>query len=625
MACEVFVVDNNSVDGSAEMVRKRFPEVILIENKFNAGFSKANNQALASATGKYVLLLNPDTVVEEDTFSKCAAFMDTHPDAGGLGVRMLDGKGSFLPESKRGLPTPWVAFCKIFGLSALFPKSQLFARYHLSYLNEHQTHTVEILSGAFMWMRSEALEKTGFLDETFFMYGEDIDLSYRLLMAGYKNYYYPETRIIHYKGESTKRTSVNYVFVFYKAMAIFARKHFGTRNAGVLEAIIRLAIYLRAGMAVGIRLLQASVLPLTDAALIYVGMYFLKSYWETNHKHVPGMYPPDFMEVVVPAYIVVWLTAVWFSGGYDKPVRAGLIARGTLAGTVLISAITNFFDNFRFSKALILLGGAWSTGGIIGLRMALHFMKHRNFSLGENPDKRVVIVGSPSECERVHKLLNGSGVPFTLAGCVWPKQANSVPHPELEYLGEARQLSEITDIYRVQEVIFCGADLPAHTIIELMTHAGKQVPDYKIVPDDSNYIIGSNSKNTPGDYYLMSVELSIMRRNNLRNKRFTDLAFALSFLAAYPLLAWFVKKPGKFLRNILQVAAGRKSWVGFSDNNSLNLPGIKKGVLTPSSGLQTNQLTEATLHRLDKLYAKEYNVNTDVRLIFENISCLGSG
>jgi GT2 family glycosyltransferase len=202
------VVDNDSIDGSVEMVRKQFPEVKLMVNTENVGFSRANNQALKIATGEYQLLLNPDTIVEDDTFRKIVAFMDAHPDAGALGVKMMDGKGKFLPESKRGLPTPSVAFYKIFGLAKLFPKSKRFGRYHLGFLDKEQTHEVEVLSGAFMLLRKEALEKAGLLDEDFFMYGEDIDLSYRITKAGYKNYYYPEARIIHYKGESTKKNSI---------------------------------------------------------------------------------------------------------------------------------------------------------------------------------------------------------------------------------------------------------------------------------------------------------------------------------------------------------------------------------------------------------------------------------
>jgi len=243
VSSEVFVVDNNSVDGSCAMVQEKFPQVKLIANKQNTGFSKANNQAIRISQGEYVLLLNPDTVVEEDTFSKVVDFMDSHADAGGLGVKMIDGKGVFLPESKRGLPTPIVAFYKIFGFSSLFPKSKIFSKYHLGYLNNDETNEIEVLAGAFMLMRKSTLDKVGLLDEDYFMYGEDIDLSYRITLGGYKNYYYPETTIIHYKGESTKKGSINYVKVFYNAMIIFASKHFSAGNARLFSFVINFAIY----------------------------------------------------------------------------------------------------------------------------------------------------------------------------------------------------------------------------------------------------------------------------------------------------------------------------------------------------------------------------------------------
>jgi len=247
---EVYMVDNNSVDGSVAMVQERFAWVKCIANKENVGFSKANNQAMHVAKGEYVLLLNPDTVVEEDTFQKVIAFMDEHPDAGGLGVKMVDGKGVFLPESKRGLPSPETSFYKIFGISKLFPRSARFNRYHLGHLSIDDTHEIEILSGAFMLMRKQVLDKVGLLDEEFFMYGEDVDLSWRIILGGWKNYYYPGTRIIHYKGESTKKGSLNYVFVFYNAMAIFARKHFSQKHAATYTAIIKMAIWMRALVAV---------------------------------------------------------------------------------------------------------------------------------------------------------------------------------------------------------------------------------------------------------------------------------------------------------------------------------------------------------------------------------------
>lgn len=241
---EIFVVDNASTDGSEAYISTRFPQVKYIYNTENVGFSKANNQAIAQSSGRYVLLLNPDTVVGESVLDEACHFLDEHDDAGALGVKMIDGDGKFLPESKRGFPSPWVSFCKIFGLSKLFPYSRRFGRYHLRFLDENSTHRVDVLSGAFMLLRRSTLDRCGLLDENFFMYGEDIDLSYRMTLTGEKNYYRP-LRILHYKGESTKTESLRYVRIFYQAMFIFLRKHYPHYKLFALLSI-KTAIYMRA-------------------------------------------------------------------------------------------------------------------------------------------------------------------------------------------------------------------------------------------------------------------------------------------------------------------------------------------------------------------------------------------
>ena len=222
---EVFVVDNCSTDGSVDYLRERYPQVHYIANTTNVGFARANNQAIRLSTGRYVLLLNPDTFVGERTIADGIRLLDRTPEAGGLGTRMLRTDGTFALESRRGVPTPWVAFCKMMGLTRLFPKSHLFARYYMSYDDPLSESDIEVISGAYMMLRREALDRVGLLDETFFMYGEDIDLSYRLLKGGWRNVYCP-TPMLHYKGESTVKSSFRYVYTFYRAMQLFFNKHF---------------------------------------------------------------------------------------------------------------------------------------------------------------------------------------------------------------------------------------------------------------------------------------------------------------------------------------------------------------------------------------------------------------
>ena len=241
---EIWVVDNASTDGSVEYLQARFPEVHYIANKENAGFSRANNQAIVRSSGEYVLLLNPDTIVGEEVLAGCIRFLETHAEAGATGVAMLKDNGEFAWESRRGLPTPFTSFCKMSGLCALFPTSRTFGRYYMRYLDIAEPNEIEVISGAFNMIRRSALDETGLLDEDFFMYGEDIDLSYRLLQHGYKNYYLP-LQILHYKGESTQKSSFRYVHVFYQAMLIFFDKHYRKRYR-LLSLLIRLAVVLRA-------------------------------------------------------------------------------------------------------------------------------------------------------------------------------------------------------------------------------------------------------------------------------------------------------------------------------------------------------------------------------------------
>ncbi len=240
---EIFVVDNNSEDDSILYLKERFPDVFFIENSDNVGFAKANNQAIKLAKGEFILLLNPDTLIGESTLHETINFMNSNKKAGALGVKMIDATGRFLPESKRSIPTPWVSFCKVFGLSAFFPHSKIFSRYSLGYLNKNKIHKIDILAGAFMLFRKDVIEKIGMLDESFFMYGEDIDISYRVIQGGYENYYLPSP-IIHYKGESTPKHSIKYVKIFYEAMDIFFKKH-NSDTSYIYTFFIRFAILFR--------------------------------------------------------------------------------------------------------------------------------------------------------------------------------------------------------------------------------------------------------------------------------------------------------------------------------------------------------------------------------------------
>ncbi len=613
---EVWVVDNNSVDGSIEMLKEKFPEVKLIENKKNAGFSVANNQAIKQSAGEYVLLLNPDTIVEEETFSRTIIFMDEHPDAGALGVKMIDGTGHFLPESKRALPTPEVAFYKIFGLAFLFPKSKKFGKYHLTYLSQDEVNKVDVLSGAFMLIRKAALDKGGLLDETFFMYGEDIDISYRITQAGYNNYYFPLTRIIHYKGESTKKSSVNYVIVFYNAMRIFAQKHFAHKNARLFSFLVNMAIFFRASIAILHRFINKMILPVVDFITIYAGYYFISLFYANIKFSSEGYYSRIFLLLILPCYIIVWLFCILFSGGYDNPIKQWKIIRGILWGAGIILIMYALLpDAFRFSRALILIGTVWVIIALTTIRALLMAFKVKGFA---KYNRRLLIIGEEEESKRVHGLLEKTGVKIEELRYLGPEEGQN---------GERfNKWSETVKIYDINEVIFCAKSLPSQTIMDAMSTISAPELEFKIAPPESWAIIGSNSIHTSGELYMIDVH-AINTGPNVRNKRLFDVVITALLLAFSPILCWIQQNPVGLFGNIFWVLIGEKSWVGYASANEQQksvhlLPSIKKGVLSPIDALPA-QSDIGTINDVNAIYARDYSVPTDMRIIGKGFRNLG--
>ncbi len=617
VSSEIFVVDNDSVDGSCLMVAEKFPEVKIISNKENLGFSKANNQAIRISKGEYILLLNPDTVVEEDSFLKIIGFMDRTPDAGGLGVKMIDGKGRFLPESKRGLPTPEVAFWKMFGFSRLFPHSKRFGRYHLGYLSNDQVHEVEVLAGAFMLLRKKTLDEVGLLDEDYFMYGEDIDLSYRITLGGYKNYYFPETTIIHYKGESTKKGSVNYVKVFYNAMIIFAKKHFSKGNARRYSILINLAIYFHALLTICGQFLKSAFLPAVDALLIYLGFAILLPNWEA-YKFERGYYPPEYLHIAVPIYLLIWIGSIWLNGGYRKNIEFGRIFKGLFWGTLSILVFYSLVnESLRYSRAMLLLGSAWAFLILPTYRFILSKIRFSGLELELKSQKRIAIVAAENESKRISELIISSGLKIDTVGFVAPDEL--MHHPF--YLGNIKQLSEIIRINKIDELIFSSEDIPSQEIIRIMLDLNDLNIDYKIAPPESLSIIGSNSISTAGDLYVVHIN-SIARENNRKNKRAFDLVFSICLFFLSPVLIGFANQKSGFFRSIFEVFSGKKSWVGYCSGNHSHLPTIKKGILSPASIFPEN-IPDKKKEELDIVYAKDYRILNDFEIVFKTWRKIG--
>lgn len=606
---EVFVIDNNSVDRSVEMVRRKFPEVKCIHNLNNVGFSKANNQALKLSHGKYVLLLNPDTVIEEDTLIKCFNLMEEKENIGGLGVRMLDGKGNFLPESKRGFPSPRVSFFKMFGFSKFFPKSKLFNKYHLGYLSEFESNEIDVLSGAFMFLRKETLDSIGFLDEDFFMYGEDIDLSYRIQKSGYKNYYFPETKIIHYKGESTKKGSVNYVFIFYKAMITFAKKHFDGNNMKLFISAIYFAIYFRASLSVIRRIYNFIKWPLIDSIIVFIGLIALTNQWKMNDIH----FPIEVFKYQIPVYTLTWIISSYIFGVYDRLENINKIWKSWFISTVLILVIYGLLPkNLQFSRLFIIVGSFWFLTQFFLSRIFYILIKENRIGFPRIQSKIFAIIGSKSEFERIKKLIEKSAFKF--------KDIIHVGVDENSYdsIGNIKSLPELVSAYKLNELIFSAQDVESKLIIDSMIKIPSDKIEFKIAQPHADFLIGSNSIHTSGDLYSLDIN-KFNEVENRRIKRFFDLSISFTLLVISPVLFFLQHKKKHFFKNLFLVLISKKTFVGTLIPNKFSR--LKPSVINAYK--ITDVSGENDYVQIELLYSKNYTLFFDLQIVLRNLRNIG--
>lgn len=611
---EIIVVDNCSTDGSVALLQEKFgDQILLIANSDNPGFSKANNQGIKIARGRYILLLNPDTLVAEDCFEKCIRFMDNTPRAGALGVKMIDGLGEFLPESKRALPTPWVSFYKIFGLSSLFPRSTRFARYHLSYLDKNQNHPIEILSGAFMFMRKEMLDKIGWLDEQFFMYGEDVDLSYRSILGGYENYYLAETTLLHYKGESTKKGSLNYVKVFYQAMILFARKHFSGRYKQNFILAIHLAVYVRALGAILYRLYKRFRLQVLEGGLIFGILYGVKSYWEHYVKYIEGAngsYPAIFSQVYLPVYTLVFVFFLWLMGAYKKPYRLRSLILAPVWGFIAIATATYSFGFIlNFSRAIVGLSAVFTMPTAMAIRGWIHLRAGGSFFLTETRKKRIAIVGTSPACNRITEAgFLQKNTSLQVIGSVIMDEGGSMNN----YLGTYKNLKELTALYQLEELIIANEAIPTSEVIAMIAKWGKTHLACKIVPPLENFAVG------PQEVYTSVIDQDTMGAlftlESKKDKRIFDALASGILLALFPFLGWFMRKPFAAFLQLLNVLLGQKSLIGYAFRK--DLPRMGRFVLSVTEVLsqQINADSKAADAWL-RHYIQSYHWTMDLNIL----------
>lgn len=561
---EVLVVDNASQDSSSKMVKNKFSWVQLMENRTNVGFSKANNQALRRATGRYVLLINPDTLAREDTVQTMMEFMDTHPQTGAAGCKILNPDGTLQLSCRRSFPTPWVALSKILGLGRLFPRSRIFGKYNLTYLNPDQTAEVDALSGSFMFLRRKTLEEVGLLDEQYFMYGEDLDLCYRIKKAGWRIYYLPITQIIHYKGRSTE-ASASTVLDFYRAMHIFVRKHLSRKYLFFLHWFLTLGIAIRAAACFMGRILRRAFPVLLDLVLVNLALLVAIAFRFGTLIPLPPFGSYLSYPVIHGVCSMIWLGSFWALGLYDRRRYSCVQAFWAVTlGFLLISTLTYFKQEYAFSRIVILTTYLLNLILISGWRLLFRLMArtHMGQALAF---KRALIVGANEAGRAIMARLRGRlDLGYRVVGFVNSEVVQEISAlGGLPVLGRVQDLAQIVEREKIEEVIVTTSSNSYTSILEMMASCASFGVDFKLVPSPYEVMIGGTQIDRIDDIPMVEIRYRPLLGWNRAVKRTADLAVSAGLLATFlPLtIVWeFLRRlrPKRY-RTVRRAMRGREN------------------------------------------------------------------
>lgn len=622
---EIIVVDNNSFDGSISYLKSKFPNrsnLKLIESPLNLGFAKANNQGAKEANGEYLLILNPDTILQEDTLEKSLKFYRDNTGIGALSCKLILPNGKLDLACRRSFPTPSVAVYRILGLSQLFPKSKTFGKYNLTYLDENNTYEVDAIVGAFMLIKKDIYVNVKGFDEDYFMYGEDLDLCFRIKKAGYKIYYYPETSIIHYKGESTKKSSISYVNNFYGAMQIFVKKNLDS-SFWLMNFLIKVSIIYRSLISYIRRFFASNYPQILDLIFIICGM-LLAIFQRFD------FFPLKAYTLVIFVYTAVWLITLTLSGSYNKKNSFSIVKplNGILIGFFMNSSITYFFNEYAFSRVVIIrtvinayiLIAAWRL-----IAKVVIYSKSRNLFR----TSKTIIIGKNSETENyISKIKTRIDSEYEFIGYISPdtKHTNG-------YIGNMNNLMDIVSTNKIKNIIFAKNELSNQVILDLMWTLKNYNISFKILTGDSDIILGKSTIDKIDDIYLMQIEYNINKKFNIFVKRFFDIFFGIfSLFTVYPAVLLFSKIPAVYNRNarffnklwfIPQVITGKYSFVGRAtwDTPIKGMQFLGKNGLTGLVQINLHRnLSNDEIEYFNFYYAKNQTFALDVEILLKTLS-----
>lgn len=608
---EIIVVDNHSSDGSVEFLEPLFPEVQFVALQENIGFGRANNMGFAMATGAYILCLNPDTLLSEDTLVTMAQYMDSHPDVGLSGCKLLNGDGSFQVACRRGFPTPWVAFTKAFGLQALFPKSRLFGRYNQGFRDIDDTYEVDAVIGAFMFIRREALAQIQGFDPEFFMYGEDLDLCYRVTQKGWKVVYVHTTSVIHFKGESTRRSALNEVKVFYEAMVIFARKHFASSKLFLL--FLRLGIHVRTFLAY-LNLYRTQLFLVVVDLLVINGTLLLSTYlWKGEFFGFPPQaYPTVFIAVSGIVVLMMFALGEYFS---HREPSVGRAIAALMSSFFVLSSLTYFFRDYAFSRGVLLMTIGISMVLVVLVRGML-FAFDKVF--GRQADKRLAIMGlNPQTDQLLVDLQEVNARNTTILGLIATEDAYPESYKGKKVLGHISYLDKLVQQHHIREVIITDSVYPRTEMMKiLVASTGASVRfHFADAYDDvvTARIIEKLTGTSPG---IPQYNITVPKYRFI--KRVVDIAGSVFLLTiGLPVVYLTSVNPKVAIRKISMVFRGQYSLFGLYPVGSKE-PILGKIGLTGLVHISNpEQLSQQAIHSLNDYYVRQYTISLDIEIFLK--------
>ncbi len=600
---EVIVVDNNSTDDSVEFLHKTFPVVNVLELKKNSGFSYANNKGFEASKGKYLLFLNPDTVLQEDTLQTMYDFMEKTPKVGIAGCKVLNADGTIQLACRRGFPTPWVAFTKLFGLQKLFPKSRLFGRYNLTYLDPDEFSYVDAISGSFMFIRRELFAKLGGFDTSFFMYGEDLDICYRAKKSGMEVAYVPTTSIIHYKGQSTIRSIIDNKYHFFKSMEIFSKKHFS--NSKWFTFFIKIGIFVRQFLSKVFAYKIELAFIVSD--LLIVNLSLLLATWLrfSNALCFPDYaYPTVFIVLSLVVFISMIISGEYFE--HNHSVWNNTFA--LLISFFVLSSLTYFFKDYAFSRGVLLL--------TIGFTLVFTNLTRIVYNLRKKitSPSRILFVGYNASTEAIIKSIERSDTTkFVVVGVALLENSNK--NLDLPVLGKLSELAEIVKLHNVTDIIVTDEKISKIEMLgEMQKLVGKSVRFFYAqgYEDFLASEIISNLTNQSS-----SLEIYNLARFRFRfYKRIFDLVLLIFLLTiGIPFVFLLLDESKRKLKFLYRILVGRMTFVGL-DKEFRQLY-KKEPLITITEAYSGIVLREKTKEKLNTFYMQNYSPLLDIEILLK--------